>query len=305
MSTKRQPSKQKRQAQNRAQRAALEARRAAAHAEGSGSSAATGGGGSFLSRLRGGPGAGGTGGGTSARPSGRERRAAVASALPIGQRAAISAVLAALAALFAAAILIRVPVDASGELYTPASRTAEWIGTVVDTAAAAPDATAAEIVSSIDDWSPDADERLLAVAIWPFSVTYVLPVIGAAIGLRAVTRRASARTVNRTVFATLFGALLTQNLFLLYLPAVISLGVAAFQIRKSELAEARDAMAEGGADWVIDVEEAAADVDPTEGEVLEAEVVDTDVVSEGDLTEGDVTEGDDEPEWAEGEHPPK
>lgn len=311
MSTKRQPSKQKRQAQNRAQRAALEARRAAAQSAGAsgGSTRSGGSGGGLFSRLR--------GGASAPRPSstgGRGRRSA-ATDLPVGHRAALSGLLAALAALFAVGFLLRVPVDADDQIYTPLSRVAEWTGTIASQLADDPEASPADVVAAIDEWSPNASSKTAAVAYWPFSLTFILPVIGAAIGLRAVSKRASARSVNRAVFATLFGALLTQGLFLLFLPAVISLAVAAFQIRKRELAEAREAMADG------DAASGVIEADAVEGDVLDDDELNDDpdagrLTGDDDVAIVDAAEGFDtdldsstppagEVEWAEGEHPPK
>jgi hypothetical protein len=84
-----------------------------------------------------------------------------------------------------------------------------------------------------------------------------------------VSRRASAKVINRTMYITLFGTLLAAQLMLVFLPAVISLGVAAFQVRKAELAAARDAAPladadEIDADEIIEVDE-VDEVDEVEG----------------------------------------
>ena len=68
------------------------------------------------------------------------------------------------------------------------------------------------------------------------SLGVLLPVLGTALGFRAVSRRSPAKIVNRTMYVTLFGSLLASQLLLIFLPAVISLAVAAFQVRKAEVA---------------------------------------------------------------------
>jgi hypothetical protein len=66
------------------------------------------------------------------------------------------------------------------------------------------------------------------------------------------------------MYVTLFGTLLAAQLLILFLPAVVGVAIAAFQVRKAEVAAqvaaAGDA-SEGGADAdeVIEVEEAVED----------------------------------------------
>ncbi len=249
MSSKGQPSKQRRQSQNQKQRAALAARREAAARDAQASTtraAGSGGGrGSVLSRLRTAtaPGRGTTTGGTSGTP--------------IGQRAALSAVFAALAAAVVGSFLFQVPVDRGDEpLLTRGATVAEWARSALDEARETPDATPEEIADSVDDWLPGGSQPY-GKAFWPISASVVLPVIGTGLGLRAVSRRSSAKLVNRTMYVTLFGALLASQLMLIFLPAVISLAVAAFQVRKAEVAAARLAADEAGDpdDDVIDVDE--------------------------------------------------
>ena len=52
------------------------------------------------------------------------------------------------------------------------------------------------------------------------------------------------------MYVTLFGALLASQLLIVFLPAVISLAVAAFQVRKAEVAPRRRPRRDG----VIDVD---------------------------------------------------
>ncbi len=268
MASKRQPSKQRRQTQNQKQRAALEARRAAAAASppdakgttpasssatsrpSSGSNASgaasASGSGSVLSRFRG------------ATSAGRTARTAGTGALPVGHRAALSAVFAAVAAALVGSFLFKVPVDRDGDaITTRGALIAEWTISAQEAAADAPDATPAEIAQSIDDWMPGGSQPYIQ-AFWPLSAAIVLPVIGTGLGFRAVSRRASAKVVNRTMYVTLFGSLLTSQLLLIFLPAVISLAVAAFQVRKAEVAIGQATSSDAPGD-VVDV--AAVDVE--------------------------------------------
>jgi hypothetical protein len=250
MASKRQPSKQKRAAQNRNQRAARAARAANANAPAmsSGASASSSrsgaGGGSLLSRLR--------GGGATGAPSARARGAALRPDQPPGFRAALSGVFAAAAAVLLCTFALRYPVDASGDLYTREHLAADWSMTALHAAAEQPEASAAELADSIEEWTPGRDKETVVKALWPFSLAIVLPLIGAGIGFHAVRRRAPSKTVNRALYATLFGAVLTQGLLLLFLPVVLAIGVAMFQVRK---AETMAAQAGAGDDAVIDVDE--------------------------------------------------
>jgi hypothetical protein len=262
MASKRQPSKQRRQSQNQKQRAALEARRQAAAASPAPSGAGTepsspaaspapSGGGSVLSRLRAAPSAG-----RAARPR--------ASGQAVGHRAALSALLAAVAALAIVWFANPVPLDRSGEpIATTGTLVGEWSLSAQEAIADAPDdATTAEIAESVDDWLPGGTQRYL-IAAWPTSLLVVLPVVGTALGFRAVTRRSPAKVVNRTMYVTLFGALLAGPALILFLPAVISLGVAAYQVRKAEVAAQAAEPDEPGdgttdPDEVIDVDEVDA-----------------------------------------------
>lgn len=206
----------------------------------------------MLSRLRG------------ASAQGRAVRAGAAGALPVGHRAALSALIAAIAGAVVGSVLFPVPVGRDGDpLASREAVVAEWAVSADEAAQEQPEATPAELVDSIDDWSPGGTEPY-AQAYFPISLAVVLPVIGAGIGFRAVSRRAGAKVVNRTMYVTLFGTLLTSQLLLVFLPAIISLAVAAFQVRKAEIATATAASAAAG-EGVIDVDSVeAADVEVTD-----------------------------------------
>lgn len=279
MATKRQPSKQKRAAQNRNERAARAARAANANAARSTSApASSGSSGSLLSRLRG-------GGASTARTgasSARTRGAALRPLQPPGYRAALSALLAAVAAVLLCTFALRQPVDAQGDPYTAATRAADYSITAVRAAAEQPDATAAEIADSIKSWSPGAKSATVVLALWPFSLAILLPLIGAGLGFNAVRKRATSKVVNRALYATLFGAVLAQGLLILFLPVVLAMGVAMFQVRKAEMVAAASAGPEG----VIDVDE--VDEVDDEDDVVEADVVDEDDTDlDADLDEDD------------------
>lgn len=249
--SKRQPSKQKRAAQNRAQRAALDRRREAATAASSAITGAGAGrpGGGLLSRLRG----GGAGGGI------RATAAEARGAQPVGYRAGLSALLMALAGVVFT-FTFQVPVDADGETYTREKLSAAWATTAVRAAADSPDATPEELVAEIDEWTPGRGSDPIAVALWPLSLALLLPVIGTGIAFRAISQRRPSRTVSRALFATLLGALLSQIPFF-FLPSVIALGIAVYQIRKAETTAAAEALGAEG----------AAGGSP--GEVIDAEIV--------------------------------
>ncbi len=247
MSSKQQTSKQRRQSQNRQQRADVAARREAAAATSAevltgGSTAPAAKSGSVLSRL------------TSSRPSSgatkAPRRARGNAGLPPGHRAALtSLVLAAVTILFVL-FGFRVPISAAtGEaISTSPARLFEWAQPALENAiAAGPDATPA----AVTNWSPGGS-ALYMKAFWPTSLSIFLPLVAAALGFRAVSRRASAKVVNRAMYATLFGALLTTQLMIFFLPSVVAMAVASFQVRKAEVVA--NASAAPGAIEVDEVE---------------------------------------------------
>lgn len=256
-----QPSKQKRAAQNRNQRTARVARAANANAiPQSGrtgtTTAAASGGGSLLSRLRGGgSGRGSTGTTATSRATVRSRGASLRPDQPPGYRAALSAVLAAAAALVLCTVALRYPVDAKGDLYTSETRAADWSVIALQAAADQPGASAAEVADSIADWAPADSRETVVKALWPFSLAILLPLIGAALGFQAVRKRSSSKVVNRALYATLFGAVLTQSLLLLFLPVVLAMGVAMFQVRKAETILAAGTTPIPPDDHVIEVDE--------------------------------------------------
>ena len=248
MATKRQPSKQRRQTQNRQQRAALEARRAAAAAGGTPAGKVGGGApaksGSVLSRL--------TGSGASRRGSGPAKGPRVTSGLPVGHRSGLTAVMLAGTSVLFVLFGFRVPISsATGEaIATKPERVAEWSLASLQAAqgldAGAP---ADEVRDAVEDWSPGGKKSYIT-AVWPYSLSILLPLMGAGLGFRAVRKRGSARLVNRTMYLTLFGALLTRELLVFFLPAVVAMAVAAFQVRKAESASSAATN-----DGVIDVDE--------------------------------------------------
>ena len=148
MSTKRQPSKQRRQTQNQRQRAALEARRVNAAAAGELADGKVArrrvrrtsgtGGGSVFSRLRG------------ARTTGRAIRAgASGKTQPPGYQFALSGLLAAVAAAVAGALLIPVAVDSSGDqISSRGALVGEWTLSAWDVVQENPDATAEEVADA-------------------------------------------------------------------------------------------------------------------------------------------------------------
>jgi len=227
--------------------------------------------------------------GRAARPSGGARAGSTAGNPPVGHRAALSAVLAAVAAAIVGLFLFRVPVDRSGDVITtPEARVAEWALSASEAVQANPEATPAEIVAEVDDWSPGGSQPY-GRAFWPISAAVLLPVLGTGLGFRAVSRRASAKLVNRTMYVTLFGSLLVAQLMLVFLPAVISLAVAAFQVRKAEVLAASAAASDGASGDVIDVDEVPAE--KASMDKLGVDVVDADEIIEvGEVPSDDASD---------------
>jgi hypothetical protein len=290
MSTKRQPSKQRRQTQNQRQRAALETRRANAAAGGvadakvekseRSSTPSDGGGGSVFSRLRG------------ASTTGRAIRTSGAGRTePPGYRAAMSGLLAAVAAAVAGALFIPVAVDASGEqISSRGALVGEWTLSAYDVVQENPDATADEVADQVEDWMPN-DTEPYGKAAFPLSLGLVLPVVGAGLAFRAVSRRSPAKVVNRTMYVTLFGTLLTGQLVFIFLPTVIGVGIAAFQVRKAELRAAAEAAAAADGEGPDGEDDDVIDVD----EVIDAEeAVEGDQLIEADDAAADLDEGADD-----------
>jgi hypothetical protein len=178
----------------------------------------------------------------------------------------MSALLAAAAAAVVGSLMIRLPIDRSGEpISSRGALAAEWSLSALEEVEEDPSATADDVADAVRDWTPGGEEPY-AQALWPFSLGVLLPVAGAGLAFRAVSKRAPAKVVNRTMYVTLFGTLLAAQLLILFLPAVIGVAIAAYQVRKAEVAAqvaaAQDAEDTGGPaddDEVIEVEEAAED----------------------------------------------
>jgi hypothetical protein len=113
-------------------------------------------------------------------------------------------------------------------------------------------------VRSIDEWTPGRETKPALIALFPWSAATIFPVLGTILGFRAVKRRAGSKTISRYLFLTVLGVLTTTQLAFLFLPSVIALGVAMYQVRKYE---AQTAVAVG---------------DPSTGAVIEADLVDDD-----------------------------
>ena len=139
-----------------------------------------------------------------------------------------------------------------------------------------PAANAATLATGIDEWAPERSKDLLAKALWPYSAFIVAAASSASVlGFRAVSRRRPSKIISRAMFATLFGAVLTQGLFLIFLPSILALGVAMFQVRKYETTLAAAAAAEGAARRRRD-RRRVVDDDVVDVDVIDAEVVDDD-----------------------------
>ncbi|HLT17231.1 MAG TPA: hypothetical protein VK007_11050 [Acidimicrobiales bacterium] len=281
MSQKR-PSKQKRAARNRQQRAALEARKAAARREAAAQAQAGDGGGrgGRFSRRRAG---GATPASTSRRPTLAEARALQ----PPGYRAALAAIFTAVVAIIMLTTVLTVPSDGSGNPYTSYTLAADWVASAIDTAQDQPGLTAAELADAVDDWTPHREEKPFAVVQWPLSITLVLPLIGAGLAFHAVRRRASSRALTRALYTTLFGSILALGAVMLFIPTILAVVVAMFQVRKVEM----QAQAEARADGVIDVD--SEEVDDDEDDEAAADDLDVQLLDEAALDDED--DEDDEP----------
>ena len=246
MSTKRQPSKQRRQTQNQKQRAALEARAAAAAAAAPGRQRRAAVESSSTEPVAARVGALAVPG--RQRPPGEPIRTGRGRASPVGHRAALSALLAAIAA--AVVGLVPVPGARRPQRRRPSrSRTCARRRVVAQRPGGAspthPDATADELAASVDDWMPGGTEPYIQ-AFWPISLA-VVPAghrhrawaSGPCRGARR-PRSSTARCTSRCS-----APCSPSQLLLVFLPAVISLAVAAFQVRKAEVAAAPGGRARG------------------------------------------------------------
>ena len=78
---------------------------------------------------------------------------------PVGYRAALSALLAAVAAAVVGAMLIKYPVDDKGDaIATNGALVAEWSQSALDEVQQNPDATAEGVVDAVDDWMPNGEK---------------------------------------------------------------------------------------------------------------------------------------------------
>ncbi len=173
----------------------------------------------------------------------------------------MSALLAAAAAAAVGSFFIRVPIDRAGDaISTRGALVAEWSRSALDEVREDPGASVEDVVGAVDDWSR---KEPYAQAVWPVSLGVLLPVVGAGLAFRAVSKRAPAKVVTRTMYVTLFGTLLAAQLLILFLPAVVGVAIAAFQVRKAEVA-AQTAAA------------GAESVDASDDDVIEADEVQED-----------------------------
>jgi hypothetical protein len=181
------------------------------------------------------------------RRSNAQQRAALQ---PPGYRAAFTGLLAAFAAVLLC-VLNATHVDSHGKLYTTDRLVGQWALPALAAARRAPGSTPAALVAAVHEWAPGRGSERLVQAYWPTSLAMVLPVLGVYLVFRAVKGRRSARVVTRAMYATLLGAFLTLTFFTFFLPAVIAVTVASYQVRKAETA-ALQAAAAGGANGVIE-----------------------------------------------------
>ncbi len=175
----------------------------------------------------------------------------------------MSALLAAAAAAAVGSFFIRVPIDRAGDaISTRGALVAEWSRSALDEVREDPGASVEDVVGAVDDWSPGGEEPY-AQAVWPVSLGVLLPVVGAGLAFRAVSKRAPAKVVTRTMYVTLFGTLLAAQLLILFLPAVVGVAIAAFQVRKAEVAAqtaaAGDEPVDAADDDVIEADEVQED----------------------------------------------
>jgi hypothetical protein len=210
----------------------------------------------------------------------------------VGYRAALSGLLAGVAAAIVGALLIPIPVDASGDpVASVGAMAGEWTLSAWEVVQENPDATAQQVVDGVDDWTPNGEEPY-GQASFPLSLGLVLPIVGAGLAFRAVSKRSPAKVVNRAMYVTLFGTLLNAQLLFLFLPTVIGIGIAAFQVRKAEItaaAAAGEGPVAAARDEVIDVEEAIDEEEAFESDQL----IEADAEAETDAEVEPVS--DDEP----------
>ncbi|MGE3622022.1 MAG: hypothetical protein AB7L84_16325 [Acidimicrobiia bacterium] len=274
MSSKRDAGKQGRQARNQARRQATAARREHAAAPP--------------------PTPAGAGGGAS-RPGRSGPAALTGGQRPVGWRAALAALLMSIAA-FVLLATNDVQVDAEGKAI-PATELAPLhqygrlsvaSGLQAAFAEEDPPADVAEAIAEGTAGPGDETGNSMA-AYWPISLIFPLPVLITAAAFWLIhTQRANGRQLMFFLLGMFLASMLTGVFFL---PSLVALGVASFQIRKKEAtaAMAARAAAGGGPDGgVIDVDEVDQDFD--EDDDLDG---DEDFDDEGD-DEGEEDDLDDE-----------
>jgi hypothetical protein len=189
---------------------------------------------------------------------------------PVGWRAALASVLMATVA-FGLLVFNQVTVDADDKAIpatelSPGYQFAQFaLGSGLEEAAGdegLPDATAA---AAEQMKAGPGDEKANAfVAYWPVSLLFPVPIIIAGLALWMIhTGRATGRNLMFCLFGMFFASILTGVFFL---PALVALGVANFQVRRAEAAQVAVARAETGdgpaaGGDVIEVDEA----EPSDG----------------------------------------
>jgi hypothetical protein len=184
---------------------------------------------------------------------------------PVGYRAALTALLAAIAAV-GASLLFHTAVDHQGDPYTQSSIVAEWGHTALEATVDLPaDAEPAAVVEAVDgDWMPRRGSDRIFSIYFPWTLASLLPIGASLLLFRAVRERRGARTVNRAMYATLLGAVICLPLLQFFFPTLGAAWFAGYQVRRAEMAAERA----GGGD-------------------VEPDVIEADVVDDGEADEAD------------------
>ena len=288
MPDKRQTSKQRRAARNRAAREALAARRthAVASSTGPGSTRA-----SRASGAAGSPTGAAAASATNGRTVRGTRRGGFLGNARGRRRPGDMAVLVALGLSVVSAIsmlFLRVPVDDRGE---PLPRTFRGV------AIAAREAVTGQEM-------PDRDTSLLDANGASVLLYIALPVAVAAFAFWANRRPDRGRLLTFAMLAMAGAVLLGGGFF--FFPSLIALGVASFQIRKADMPArvAERAASRGGRGGVIDAESEESDGEPTDDDIA-GDTYDTYDTDEADADDApdtdDATEAADDPATAESE----
>ncbi len=266
MPSKRDPGKQGRQARNQARRQAGAVRRdyAAASSQSAAGDAGTGSGttGSTASTDT----ASSTGPvqAASGWMRGRAPRTGVTGGnRPVGWRAALASVLMATVA-FGLLVFNQVTVDADDKAIPATELSSDYRVAKFAVVSGLDEPVGEEGPSAaVDEAKAGHDEKANAfVAYWPVSLLFPVPIIIAGLALWMIhTGRATGRNLMFCLFGMFFASILTGVFFL---PALVALGVANFQVRRAEAAglalaraDAGDGPAAGGD--VIEVDEAELD----------------------------------------------